>query len=135
MKYCSRCQKKKPFDDFTKDKRSADNYSWWCRSCWKQYRDEWNGSAACREDHWKRAGIKNFTLEDYNKLHAAQSGCCAICNRAESELERRLDADHNHETGLIRGLLCSQCNMGIGSFGDDIHRVRNALRYLTKYRV
>lgn len=39
-----------------------------------------------------------------------QQGCCAICRKPESAFKRRLNVDHNHKTGLVRGLLCYRCN-------------------------
>lgn len=48
---------------------------------------------------------------------AAQDGCCGICKRREDE--RRLVIDHCHETMEVRGLLCDQCNTGIGLLSGD----------------
>ncbi|MBU2051427.1 MAG: endonuclease VII domain-containing protein [Gammaproteobacteria bacterium] len=59
----------------------------------------------------KRGGI---TLEEYNQMFAKQNGCCAICGKHQSELKNRLAIDHNHETGEIRGLLCTSCNITLG---------------------
>jgi hypothetical protein len=41
--------------------------------------------------------------------------------------------DHNHETGQIRGVLCHQCNRGIGAFKDNIERMKRALNYLEEH--
>ncbi len=58
---------------------------------------------------WKAAGI-NMIPETYEALLQRQEYSCAICKRHESEFSRRLAVDHNHETGQIRGLLCTPCN-------------------------
>lgn len=76
--------------------------------------------------------------EDYNKLHAAQKGLCAICARPEtaklgSAKPSRLNVDHNHDTSAVRELLCSRCNTGLGCFGDDILRLEAAVAYLRKH--
>lgn len=75
-----------------------------------------------------------LSREKYDALHAAQNGKCAICGTNESLVIRgkklRLAVDHCHDTGAIRGLLCSQCNTGLGCFGDDPDRVEAAARYL-----
>lgn len=70
-----------------------------------------------RQLGWKKYGILNtdgnsFTLNDYNRLFQIQGGRCAFktCNKHQSELERSLVVDHDHATGIVRGLLCSNCN-------------------------
>lgn len=49
-------------------------------------------------------------LEFFNTLFEVQGGVCAICKRT-----RKLNVDHNHETGAVRGLLCHGCNTTIGA--------------------
>jgi hypothetical protein len=71
-----------------------------------------------------------ITLDDYNKMFADQSGCCAICNIHASSLKKPLCVDHCHTTGNIRGLLCSECNLAIGKFKDNITNLHNAIKYL-----
>lgn len=60
---------------------------------------------------------------------AAQDGVCAICKQTP---EGQWNIDHCHDTGAVRGLLCSPCNIGIGQLGDDPERVRAALEYLLR---
>lgn len=69
-----------------------------------------------------------ITLEEYDALLDAQDGRCAICGaRPEG---RMLDVDHDHATGIVRGLLCNNCNRGIGHLGDDAERLLAAAAYL-----
>jgi hypothetical protein len=70
-------------------------------------------------------------IEDYEHLLASQHGACAICGY-ESRDGKRLRVDHCHETGQIRGLLCSTCNTGLGGLGDSIEGVKRALDYLIR---
>jgi hypothetical protein len=67
-------------------------------------------------------------------MNYQQDGLCAICGSkeipAKSGQQRRLSIDHDHETGRIRGLLCSKCNTGLGFFRDNIRFLRSAIRYL-----
>ena len=74
-----------------------------------------------------------ITLDDYERMSAEQAGECAICGRHESEFRRRLAVDHDHESGAVRGLLCSPCNTGIGSLGDSVSNLIRAARYLNSY--
>lgn len=67
-----------------------------------------------------------MTAADYDTMVAQQHGVCAICKKKS---RGRLHIDHSHETGLVRGLLCSDCNMGLGRFKDDPASLRTAAAY------
>ena len=54
--------------------------------------------------------LYGITPDDYNQLFQQQNGCCAICGKHQSKLKRRLDVDHDHKSGKVRGLLCNPCN-------------------------
>ena len=76
-----------------------------------------------------------LTLEDYVRLDEKQGGRCASCREFETAKGntgrvRLLAVDHDHETGEVRGLLCSLCNTGVGSLGDDPVLLRKAVDYL-----
>lgn len=70
-----------------------------------------------------------LTIEQYEELLKRQNGVCAICNKACSS-GRKLAIDHDHKTGRIRGLLCSNCNLGLGKFFDNKELLRKAISYL-----
>src|SRR5689334_12217251 len=59
-----------------------------------------------------------ITPDHYAALLARQGGRCAICRGAEPGAGRDWHVDHCHETGLVRGLLCVHCNLGLGHFKD-----------------
>ena len=75
-----------------------------------------------------------ISLEQYNELLEKQDNKCAICLVSQSDLSRRLDVDHNHITGEIRGLLCSSCNVAIGKLNVDSGNelLYAAIKYLVK---
>jgi hypothetical protein len=81
-----------------------------------------------------------ISLEEYNKMLKEQKGVCDICGREEraihnkSKKVKHLTVDHCHNTGKVRGLLCSTCNTGIGNLQDNIETVEAALGYLTKHK-
>jgi hypothetical protein len=77
-----------------------------------------------------------INLEKYNSLLIEQNYCCKICNLNVNELKSRLAVDHNHETEKIRGLLCTNCNQGLGSFKADIgiELLEKAVRYIVNTR-
>lgn len=80
-----------------------------------------------------------ITLEEYQKLFESQQGLCAICSQPESVVDwrskevKRLAVDHCHKTGKIRGLLCTNCNHGLGKFKDNPMLLQKALDYLCVY--
>jgi len=64
---------------------------------------------------------------------------CPICYRTEDQVRHKGGkksgswcCDHDHSTGVFRGWLCHDCNRAIGSFKDDIPRIKRAIDYLTK---
>src|SRR5690606_21201796 len=66
---------------------------------------------------------------EYEKLYQAQGSRCAICRRA-SGIAKRLAVDHDHRTGLARGLLCGPCNKVVGNFRDSPETFERAAEYL-----
>lgn len=81
----------------------------------------------------KNAQLKHkygLSLADYNLILEAQGGVCAIC---EGECSRpSFSVDHCHDTGKVRGLLCSKCNTAIGLLSDDYETTARAAHYLKK---
>jgi hypothetical protein len=83
-----------------------------------------------RKNHlWKEYRI---TLIEYNEMFILQDGRCAICGIHQSELQRSLAVDHNHKTGKVRGLLCRECNLGLGYFRDNPDLMSKAMEYLVR---
>lgn len=75
-----------------------------------------------------------LTIEQYNALLRRQRGRCAICGAAKCKTKRRLSVDHDHATDLVRGLLCNNCNIGIGQFQDNPVLLRKAAAYLERHQ-
>ena len=70
-----------------------------------------------------------ITRTDYWDIYAFQGERCAICQRATGKT-RRLSVDHDHKTGLVRGLLCRPCNNYLGHLRDSPEAIARALDYL-----
>lgn len=70
--------------------------------------------------------LYGISEEEYVALKEAHEGRCAIC----SGLTDRLYVDHDHATGLVRGLLCRSCNFMVGLAGDSVERLMRAAEYL-----
>lgn len=155
---CCICKEEKEFSEFGKDKHSKHGYTSACKNCRnyrykkfyrdnpekkralnlrlrekrKEYYKSGRGIESSRRSHLKR----NFgiTLEDYNQMSETQNHVCAICGSKEMDNKNKvLTVDHCHNTGKIRGLLCGQCNMGMGSLKDSIELLKKSIIYLKKY--
>lgn len=90
------------------------------------------GYAVCKEckSHLNRMVRFNLSPQDFDKLLEIQNNRCAIC---ESELlleKNHTVIDHCHETNRIRGILCRNCNTGLGVFRDSNANLANAAKYL-----
>ncbi len=75
----------------------------------------------------------NITLEQYNSTAEKQNFKCAICGKPDGVgtlTSKRLAVDHCHRSNKIRGLLCYNCNSGLGHFKDSLGNLRNAMQYL-----
>lgn len=72
-----------------------------------------------------------ITLDDRDAMIQAQNGQCAICH----EHPEKLVIDHNHSTGLVREMLCNQCNWVLGMARERIDVLKNAVLYLEKHVV
>ena len=76
-----------------------------------------------------------ITPAEYDKKLAEQENKCAICGMVyEGSMRKRFAVDHDHTTGLIRGLLCSGCNTGIGGLGDSVELLEKAIKYLKLWK-
>lgn len=89
----------------------------------KQRKRYWSDPLAAKEYEL----IKNYgiTLADLKVLEQKQNNLCAICDEPKP-----LHVDHCHKTGKVRGLLCNNCNNGLGRFKDNASRLRRAADYI-----
>ena len=84
-------------------------------------------------DYFRRRGLAQYglTVEQYDAILVAQGGGCAVCGKHPNG--RRLPVDHEHETGRVRGILCDNCNRGIGRLGLEIPgRLERFAEYLQR---
>lgn len=80
-----------------------------------------------------------ITLEQYEAWNLHNNGLCHICNKSEVAFDKKanrlrmLAVDHDKKTGLVRGLLCSVCNRGIGMMRHNINVLSEAIDYLNHF--
>ena len=81
---------------------------------------------------WSLRTLYGITSEQYSVMVKAVNGLCVICGLPPKD--DKLVVDHDHETGIIRGIICRRCNLGLGHFNDDPALIARALEYLLKDR-
>ena len=117
----------------------------------RKYRAE-NPEVRIRNREYRRLHLKRYQATEFEsqlrtKYHMSrdqfftmlngQDGKCAICRtvlavETSRKAKNRKCIDHDHDTGKVRGILCSPCNSGLGYFGDSLSRVEAAADYLRK---
>lgn len=142
MRECKDCHESKPMTEFYLNDKIAMRYKYICKVCDKRRNAVWRGKNPSKiRASWNKASQAyqsspevlykrrlrrhSITDEEFQTAFQKQNGLCAICNR-----ELSLQIDHRHLSQEFRGLLCRDCNLGLGNFGDSIDRLRAAVIYL-----
>lgn len=129
LKICTACDEAKPVCDYYRRRASDDGLQATCKPC---------NDAARKAYHHKRPDLVRgyklakygLTLEQYDTM---KEGGCDCCGTLTPKGVGDFHVDHDHETGLNRGILCHSCNVGIGALGDDTKGVERALEYLQRH--
>lgn len=151
---CNECSVEKPLTlEYFHSAGRGDNLRKTCKECVnkkrrenidlkkkanKKRKEKYANDPEYRKRHKDRVYRNKFgiTLEEYNKMFNDQNGCCKLCGIHQSNCPKALAVDHCHEheekTGeiLIRGLLCGNCNKGLGNFKDNTETLKLAISYL-----
>lgn len=124
MKNCKRCLEQKDSSAFSKHTGFSAGVNSTCKVCKaKEQRARPSGKYSFERDIKKKYGL---SLSEYDAMVSDQAGHCKICN----ETGHKLNIDHCHITGNVRGLLCTRCNTGLGKFKDSPDLLREAIAYL-----
>lgn len=125
-KECRGCKEQKPIGDFHScERQRIQARCKQCKSIWSKHYYATNESVRAKRK-WSRYGI---TDADRLRIRQSQGGKCAVCKN-ELQGGQREHIDHCHDTGIVRGILCSECNTGIGKLGDSAELLRIAANYL-----
>jgi hypothetical protein len=127
--YCPKCNQVKQIDEFNKDIHTFTGYAVYCKECsnligHSRYRKH-------KEKYQNYRLLKKFkiTTGEYKSLFDAQNNSCAIC-QVPWDGKKFMPVDHDHKTGKIRGILCDDCNLGLGKFNDSHEMLLKAAHYL-----
>lgn len=103
---------------------------------YKKYRASEKYRRTSMNAHLKRK--YGISFDDYDAMLTKQGGACMICGSTDSGREwkdgrvqrMKLFVDHCHKTGVVRGLLCNNCNVGLAQFKDSPEILNKAISYL-----
>lgn len=103
---------------------------------WANRKEELARSAVYAKKNKKKIAVRarlkkhRMTQQEHNARLREQRNRCAICRK---KFIKTPHIDHNHKTKKNRGLLCDDCNLGLGRFKDSIRILRKAIKYLRRY--
>lgn len=123
IKYCTKC-----------NNNPQANNRVWCKNCF----NSWSREYYKKRTELDKKGLNSkrnygITKEKLQLMIKANSNKCEICGNS-FESTGKINIDHCHKTNVVRGLLCSKCNYGIGNFNDDIDLLNKAIKYLNHYK-
>ncbi len=150
---CSRCGVEKPLSEFHSCTNLVSGVNPACKVCENERRRKWRNEHAdqikTRQPHYRRTyksrhperqraserrqSLKKkfgISIEQYDKMLELQAFGCAICRAVSDKSGRRLAVDHDHKTGRLRGLLCTNCNTAVGLLDESPHIFELALEYV-----
>lgn len=140
---CTKCQEFKSWSEYSH--KSSKRYGRiqtelhkvkqpWCKPCGASLTKHYNSllSFETKKDRYYKRTY-GISLDEFNFRFEKQNGLCLICERELQMTHLSGDSvvvDHCHINGHVRGLLCNECNRGLGYFKDNINSLSNAIKYL-----
>jgi hypothetical protein len=129
LKKCGICKLTLHYSFFYKRRPCPDGFSFYCKKCNRIKSRQWkkNRSIATIQKETNRRFLNNYgiSLQEVERMIIAQDNRCAICKQ-----KAKLHIDHDHESGLFRGLLCPACNKALGLLRDNVQNLKAAIIYL-----
>jgi hypothetical protein len=118
---CSLCRRRKPSEDFPFVNGARTKVHCYCRDCTNRKAREQRAKPevnAYRQKYMRNLTLRQYglTVESFDAMVVVQDGRCAVCSEELKFGTGGCAVDHDHNTGLVRGILCKLCNVGIGHF-------------------
>ena len=132
MKKCTKCGVEKPLSEFYKRKNTKDLVDSWCKPCCRQSSKALHFKN--RSDRLNKMRTRKYGIlpKEFEQKIIDQKGACDIC-KIPFDPNKTPFVDHNHNTNAVRGLLCLNCNTGLGVFKESFDILKSAQDYLQKY--
>lgn len=131
-KTCLLCEQDKDESDFYRffDRWTQKRYlSARCKPCHQEYKR--TSPTTPRNRKAEKLQLRyGLTYEQWEAMRQAEDCRCMICGISEDELGKKLDVDHCHDSGKVRGLLCNPCNTMLGHARDKVEILEAAVAYL-----
>lgn len=135
---CKVCNLEKDKSLFHVDSTSKRGCSYYCRECANAKSREWTKThkdnpkyrKSKQDAHYKTT--YGLTVEQREQMHQDQGGLCSIC-KTQLTIGVNTHTDHCHNSNKVRGLLCGNCNRGLGSFKDNTGYLMEAIKYLQSH--
>lgn len=129
MKYCPKCEQIKSLDEFGRNRANKSGMTDYCKPCHNAAGKETKQRLYGGTRHYHLQRRYGITAAEVDAMIAKQGGLCMICRSAKAE-----HVDHDHETGEVRGILCFNCNGGLGQFKDRRDVMGKAIAYLNGWQ-
>jgi len=138
-KTCTKCKEDRLIEMFPKSKSKKSGYGSRCNICQRAAINDWyqrnKESQRKKSRDYKKNNkfliwSRNYGVSEelVKEVYESQEGLCAIC-----EKKKRLNLDHCHSSGQLRGFLCTLCNTGLGALGDTEDSLKRAHEYLLRF--
>lgn len=133
MKTCTKCKQEKEEVEFGRRYDYPTKLLSWCKDCDRIRKRELarkklsDPNKRAETTYKQKLWTYGLTANEHAALVEKHQGRCAVCGSESS-----LRIDHDHKTGVVRGLLCHHCNVALGHFKDSIDILNKAIEYLCK---
>ena len=129
MKQCKECKVIHPLGNFYFKKYKNAGHESRCKDCYKSYKKKYRDANKDLIRAQNKRRNPGWNIDRYNEYVVLQDNRCAICGTEEPGLSDWC-CDHCHTEDKARGLLCVQCNSGLGYFKDNPETLQSAIEYL-----
>lgn len=126
-KHCRKCNENLPLDNFYPDKIKSDGYSAYCKKCNSMRAKTYFKIHGSTYDYFKRIeSVYGVTKAVYYQMLRTQHNRCYICQKQFDDIKIPV-VDHDHNTNIVRGLLCRICNRNLGWLENNQDVIREYL--------
>lgn len=118
-----------------REKRKSDP-EWRARKVEQQRQYRLRNPRAFTKSDWNAYLKRTYgiTADEYDVMVGERRGRCEVCGQVPAGKRDRLHVDHDHSTGVVRGLLCSACNVSLGHVKEDPARLRALADYIERHQ-